>query len=206
MSDKIDLDYVKQAGRSYESYQDLIDGLLAQGKTTGTDQGIHRLKHAPLNRQRIKRLDKTARLHPEFTALLRQIPYKPGFLVLTEGWCGDAAQMLPYIHLMALATKEVADEYYLLRDVHPDLMNRFLSNGARAIPKLVVFNARDGQILFTWGPRPESIQTWYLDMKKSGQYTKEEGNRMLHQRYTSDKGKSFQDDLTVLFRNSFLPH
>ena len=44
---------------SYSEYIELIDSLLAQNKTTGEDHSESMLNYSKLNRQRMKRLDKT---------------------------------------------------------------------------------------------------------------------------------------------------
>ena len=64
------------------------------------------------------------------------------WLVLTEAWCGDAAQSLPIINKMA----EVSDNITLrliLRDENLDVMDQFLQNGrSRSIPKLICHQRR----------------------------------------------------------------
>lgn len=74
------------------------------------------------------------------------------WIVLTEDWCADSAYVLPVIAAAAARSEQVTLRI-LLRDTHPDVMDRYLTNGTRSIPKLVVL-AEDGAELFTWGPRP----------------------------------------------------
>ena len=192
------VEYQKHA-YSYGDYLALIDNLLAQGKTTGSDQTESHLETAPLNRQRMKRLDKTIKLSEEMLQSINQIGESIDLYILTEGWCGDASQNLPYIHQIANASKGKIKDYYLLRDEHPELMDQFLTNNARAIPKAIAIDSADGNILFTWGPRPEAIQKWFLEMKLNSGLAKDEISKELHTHYTINKGLEVYKDFIALF-------
>ncbi len=54
--------YVEKA-MSFEQYIALIDDLLAQDKTTGENQSENYVYFGKLNRQRMKRLEKTIKLN-----------------------------------------------------------------------------------------------------------------------------------------------
>ncbi|MBK7682916.1 MAG: thioredoxin family protein [Bacteroidetes bacterium] len=186
---------------SYSDYLSLIDSLLLQGKTTGEDQSIAHVQTAPLNRQRIKRLDKTAIISEDLKLKVDQLQIPISFLILTEGWCGDASQSVPYIHKIAAESKGKIKDYYLLRDENLELMNQFLTDGSKAIPKLIAFHSVTGDFLFSWGPRPTAIQHWYMNLKKDSSLSKEELSLQLHQYYTNDKGQKLQEDFIELFNN-----
>ncbi|MBK7964443.1 MAG: thioredoxin family protein [Bacteroidetes bacterium] len=112
---------------SYTSYLNLIDKLLEEGKTTGNDQNPSHMEKAPLNRQRMKRLDKVAVLSDELIQAIHDIQIPISFIILTEGWCGDASQNLPYIHKIAEAGNGKIKEFYFLRDENPELMDLFFN-------------------------------------------------------------------------------
>ena len=199
MKKNINWEFYKEQTYTYSEYLSLIDELLAQGKTTGSDQTKLHLETAPLNRQRMKRLDKTIKLPEEMLHSLNKIGESIDLYILTEGWCGDASQNLPYIHQIANASKGKIKDYYLLRDEHPELMDQFLTNNARAIPKAIAINSADGNILFTWGPRPEAIQKWFLEMKLNSGLAKDEISKELHTHYTINKGLEVYKDFIALF-------
>ena len=199
MEKELELLQIKKHSMSYSDYLSLIDNLLLQGKTTGEDQSLAHVEKAPLNRQRIKRLDKTAIISEELKSLVEQLPIPISFLILTEGWCGDASQIIPYIHKMVDESKGKLKDFYLLRDENLDLMNQFLTDGSKAIPKLIAFHSETGDFLFSWGPRPEKIQSWYMNLKKDLSLSKEELSLQLHQYYTNDKGQKLQNDFIELF-------
>jgi thioredoxin-like negative regulator of GroEL len=186
---------------SYNSYLDLIDSLLAEGKTTGNDNNPSHLEKAPLNRQRMKRLDKVAALSGELIHAIESLPIPITFIVITEGWCGDSAQNLPYIHKIAEAGNGKIKEFYFLRDENPELMNQFLTNGGRAIPKLIAIHSESREILFTWGPRPTKIQEWHFKMRTESNLTKDELGVELHQLYTKNKGEYLQEDFLSAFNS-----
>lgn len=201
MNNTINLTTITGQSLSYTSYIHLIDELLKVGKTTGNDQNPSHLEKAPLNRQRMKRLDKVAVLSNHLIDAIRGVKIPICFIVLTEGWCGDAAQNLPYIHKIAEASQGKIKEYYFLRDENHKLMDQFLTHGARAIPKLIAIHEETGEILFTWGPRPKQIQEWHYQMRQKNSLSKEELGVELHQRYTKNKGEYLQDDFLNLFNS-----
>ncbi|MFN0190089.1 MAG: thioredoxin family protein [Bacteroidia bacterium] len=186
---------------NYSDYLSLIDSLLLQGKTTGADQSIDHIEKAPLNRQRMKRLDKTAMISEDLKLVMEKLPLPVSFLILTEGWCGDASQNLPYIHKIVVESKGKIKDFYLLRDENLDLMNQFLTDGSKAIPKLIAFHSETGDFLFSWGPRPKAIQSWYMNLKKDPSLSKEELSLQLHQYYTNDKGQKLQKDFIELMNS-----
>jgi len=79
---------------TYESYRTLIDTLFAENKTTGTDHSPAMLNYTKLNLSRMNRLDKRSRLTDSTLETLAKINRPVIWLVLTEGWFGDAAQIV----------------------------------------------------------------------------------------------------------------
>ncbi len=144
----------------YVDYQALMARNVAEGSTTGAEQREDLIAYTALNKVRMDRLDRTVRIPAGLSSLLHRIQ-KQTWLVLTETWCGDSAQNLPAIAAMAAATDRV-DLLLLLRDEHPDLMERFLTKGARAIPKLIAIGP-EGEVNFTWGPRPATAQAMVME-------------------------------------------
>lgn len=144
------------ASQSYEEYQQLIAALLADGKTTGTNHSEAMVHYTELNQQRMHRLDKVAQLTDALQEKLAAVSTPWTWLVLTEAWCGDAAQSLPLMAKMAGASPLITLDL-LLRDEHPELMDAYLTNGSRSIPKLICLT-KDLQEVGTWGPRPAEAQ------------------------------------------------
>ena len=149
---------------SYEDFRTLVSGLVAEGKTTGPKQSEEMAHYTSMNDHRMNRLDKTTKLNPELVEALEAIDHKQYWLVLTEGWCGDAAQIVPILAKMAEAAPNV-ELRLVLRDEHLDLMDQYLTNGGRSIPKLIVVDAETYESKGSWGPRPAEVQEMVMARK-----------------------------------------
>jgi len=181
---------------SYAAYRELIDELHADGKTTGTNHSEAMLGYSTMNVTRMKRLDKTAKINPELENKVKALPPQK-WLVISEAWCGDAAQNLPWINILAELNPHI-ELSIILRDDNLDVMDDFLTNGGRSIPKVISLNKHQ-EVLFDWGPRPKLMQETYSRMKDEGlEYT--EISKTIHTMYAKDKGQAFQAEFLELLR------
>ena len=183
--------------QDFDAYMEMMRQLVSGGKTTGENQSESFVNYTKLNFSRLKRLNKTSKLNPLVLEKLKNIQKPQFWLVLTESWCGDAAQNLPIISKMAEASPQI-ELGLILRDDHIDIMDDFKTNGGRSIPKLIALD-EDKNVLFTWGPRPNEAQQMYLDYRNgvSGQ-TNEEFKFALHQWYAKDKGATTQQEFAAV--------
>ena len=184
---------------TYAAYRQLIDALMAEGKTTGETQTEALTAYARLNIQRMERLDKKAALLPEMTEALSSLTQSYEWVIITEGWCGDAAQIVPVLEKIAQASHGRIRTHYLLRDENLDLMDRYLTNGGRSIPKLLVLHPDTLTELTNWGPRPALAQDLFLEMKAAGA-THEEFAEQLHGWYAKNKTQATQHELLTIVR------
>ena len=192
---------IKQA-YTYESYRQLIDTLFAAHKTTGDNHSPAMLNYTKLNLSRMNRLDKRSRLTDTTIERLAKIDRPVIWLVLTEGWCGDAAQIVPVLNHMA-ATNDNITLRFILRDEHLEIADAFLTNGARAIPKVLVLDKETLEVLTTWGPRPAEMQKMVLDAKAEALATEDVVERKaiqeasannLHLWYAKNKTQAIQEE------------
>ena len=183
---------------SFPQYIKLIDDLLAEGKTTGTNQSEVMLGYGKLNRQRMSRLEKTVQLGDDIKQTAGVVRRKQIWLIITEGWCGDAAQNIPVIEKIAAESDKI-ETLYVLRDENLDLMDQFLSKGARAIPILIVLDANTLDVLATWGSRPAPAREMQNSLKNSG-VEKAEISEKLQRWYNEDHGRSLQLEFVELIR------
>ncbi|HLW63175.1 MAG TPA: thioredoxin family protein [Flavobacterium sp.] len=182
---------------SYDDYLKLIDEKIAQKLSTGHEQSELLTDFTKLNRARMKRLDKTQQILPELEAAVKQINQKQVWLVLTESWCGDAAQHLPVFNKLR-AMNPLIDLRLVLRDDNDELMQKYLTNGGRSIPKLIVVSENMDTEIFNWGPRPALAQVEVkrlLDQESGFNDTVKEGIQLW---YNNDKGISTQKELMEL--------
>ncbi len=181
---------------AYAEYIALIDELLAEGKTTGENQSEAMFNYGKLNRQRMKILGNTVELNKSLTEKARQVERKMIWLILTEGWCGDAAQNIPIIEKIAHENSNI-ETRYLLRDENLELMDKYLTNNARSIPKLIALDAETSAEIGTWGPRPQAAMNYFLEMRDGG-VEKPQMMENLQRWYLQDKEQSVQAEFEVL--------
>ncbi len=187
---------------SYAEYRQLLDHLFEEGKTTGPNQSETFIKYAGLNLRRMQRLEKRGQLSGELEDFLAQLDRSYIFLTITEGWCGDAAQSLPLIDMIAEASHKISHRV-VLRDEHTQLIDLYLTDGGRSIPKVIILDADSGEELATWGPRPREIQELALAHKHAPEpkASKEDFAKELHGWYAKDKTRSLQAEFLDLLKN-----
>jgi hypothetical protein len=188
-----------QKSMTYEAYKQLVEDLLAAGKATGPLQSEAMVHYSQLNVQRMHRVEKTIQILPEVKDQVLRVSRPQTWLVLSEGWCGDASQSLPVMKALADLNPNIQLRV-LLRDENPELMDQYLTNGiARSIPKLIALDPETGTVLFTWGPRPATLQESFYGMRSEGlpyDVIKEELQRW----YNKDKTAIIQGELAALLK------
>ena len=185
---------------SYSEYRKLVSDLLLEGKSTGNEQSEDLIHYTTLNETRMNRLDKTIKITDENSRKLKSLDSEYIWLVISEGWCGDAAQLLPIINKMALQSDNI-DLRIVLRDENEELMNLFLTNKSKAIPILIVVDKKTGSVLGNWGPRPKGAADLIVDYKKQFGVVDETAKNNLQLWYLHDKGLSTQEELINLMQN-----
>ncbi len=182
---------------TYADYRKQVTDLLKEGKSTGNEQSEDLTKYSELNEVRMNRLDKTIQISDEVKIGLSNLQANYLWIVISEGWCGDAAQLLPIINKMAELSINI-DLRIVLRDENEALMNQFLTNGGKAIPKLLILDAETLTVLSDWGPRPEGAKNLILDYKAQFGMIDEIAKTELQKWYLHDKGVSTQNEILEL--------
>jgi hypothetical protein len=180
---------------SYPQYQQLIHELLEEGKVTGDEQSESLLEYTRLNLHRMHRWEKTFSPSPALAKKIAELRKPLQWLVITEGWCGDAAQQIPIIEKLA-GFNPLIKTSYVLRDENPELMNLFLTNGSKSIPVWICLDD-DGEILWKWGPRPKAAADLLIQLKANDvdvSIQKQE----LHSWYAKNKHQAFQSEIEQL--------
>jgi hypothetical protein len=181
---------------SYTDYRALVGNLLAEGKSTGSEQSEDLTNYSLLNDRRMKRLDKTINISEETIQEFQKVSEPQTWLVITEGWCGDAAQNLPVLNKIATAAKHI-NLKVVLRDENLALMDLFLTNGGRSIPKLIALD-KYNNVIDSWGPRPTVATKMVADYKEKNGALDPEFKQDLQVWYNKDKGQSVQEDFVSL--------
>lgn len=184
---------------SYQAYRELVSNHVKNGTSTGLDQTDAVAQYTLLNDSRMRRLDKTTKIPDTVLNKLESIKRNQTWLVLTESWCGDAAQSLPIINKFAEDSEKI-DLKIVLRDEHPNLMNAFLTNGNQAIPKLIVLDTVTNRLIGEWGPRPSIATEMVNSYKKEHGGLTPEFKQDLQIWYNKNKGDNIIEDLEKLLR------
>jgi hypothetical protein len=184
---------------TYDQYRLLIDDLLLKGLTTGDKQTAEYLEYTRVNVQRMKRLDKTIVLSDAFRRVLDGLTKQYTWIVLTEAWCGDTAQTVPLLNKIAGYTQKVQLRL-LLRDENPEVMDQYLTNGARSIPKLIAVDSNLKE-MFVWGPRPAPLQSLVKEILAKG-VSKEEKGIITQSWYNTDATNTTQQELSDLLKHA----
>jgi hypothetical protein len=191
---------VIENGYSYQEYRDMIDERMEQGKTTGDNHSEAMLHYTKMNIHRMQRQDKRVKLTEDVKAALDDVDHKIIWLVLTEAWCGDAAQSLSAIQKMADYSENIMARY-ILRDENPDIMDQFLTNGkSRSVPKLICLDAQSLEVLGSWGPRPANAQKLYDEWRSVEGVAYQDVAEKLHKWYAKDRTESIQTEFAKKIR------
>ena len=182
---------------TYLEYRKQVTNLLKEGKSTGNEQSEDLTKYSELNEVRMNRLDKTIQISDEVKLGLSNLRANYLWIVISEGWCGDAAQLLPIINKMAEISENI-DLRIVFRDENEALMNQFLTNGGKSIPKLLILDKETLTVLSNWGPRPEGAKNLILDYKAQYGIVDETAKTELQKWYLHDKGLSTQAEIMTL--------
>jgi len=194
-------EHIKKA-IDYDIYLKAVEKLAALGQSSGSIQKESYVDFTRINVHRMQRLNKTTQLIPELTVVLKQIESDFIWLVLTESWCGDAAQSLPVFHCMEKICPRIQMKM-IWRDENPEIMDLYLSDGKRAIPKLICLEKQSLKPVFQWGPRPAEAQELAIELTKQN-INKEEKSLAVQKWYNQDKTLSVQKEMLQLIQDHLI--
>lgn len=187
---------VRNGAYTYSEYMHLMETVVLENRTTGPKQSESLSHYTRLNLARMQRLNKKAEIHDSLREAVDQVDIPQTWYILTEAWCGDAAQNLPTIVAASLSNPLIRVRF-LLRDENPELMDAYLTNGGRSIPKLIAVDD-DFNEIFTWGPRPAGAQELLRAYKANPARSYSEFSEDIQRWYIADKTESLQNELQEL--------
>ncbi|MDI1256985.1 MAG: thioredoxin family protein [Flavobacterium sp.] len=185
---------------SYAEYRKIVSDLLAEGKVSGDIQSENLLHYTLLNETRMNRLEKTLTITDATSEKLKTLKKQYIWLVISEGWCGDAAQLLPIFHKMELLSEKI-ELKIVFRDANAELMNLFLTNGTKSIPKLIVLDKITHEVIADFGPRPKEAIDLVRNYKEEHGVIDETIKTELQLWYLHDKGISTQKEIIALLEH-----
>ena len=172
---------------SWEQYVAHIKDVIENG-----DKEKDTYEYYPLNLTRIERLLKKIELSDAQKEKLATLDREVILVEITEGWCGDASQILPVVENIVEESDKLTSRI-VLRDSN-DLIENYLTNGGKAIPIIVGVDKETKEELFKWGPRPE----WAADILKDYKSNKIDHDEFvieLQKKYNKDKGNAIIEEL-----------
>jgi len=181
----------------YPSYMMLMQELVLKEMSTGIEQSEALANYTLLNNKRMQRLNKTLKIPSEIETSIKNDLRDIHFLVLSESWCGDAAQSLPMVSKIAECRANWSMSI-ISRDEHPVIMDAYLTNGGRSIPKVLILDNNTLEVLADWGPRPTEATKMAADYKEIHGSLDADFKQSLQLWYNKDKGQSTLQDFLVL--------
>jgi hypothetical protein len=194
-----------EGGFSYPQFVEFTEQLVQENRTTGANQSEEYLAYTRICLQRMIRWNKTSKVSEELALLIPQVNQPQVWVVITEAWCGDGAQSIPHLAKLADLNPNITLKI-VLRDEHPDLIDAYLTNGNRSIPKLVAMTADLQQELFTWGPKPKYLLDFHAAFKQNS-----EGRSYsdfldeVHLWYAKNKQKELESEIYPLISSTLIP-
>jgi thioredoxin-like negative regulator of GroEL len=184
-----------QKGIDYRHYKQQMAADLALNPDLKIKEYIH------LNQQRMHRVEKTYYPGAALTEQIINLAHKTYWLVITEHWCGDASQIIPALHALSELSEGKIELKLVYRDENPELINAYLTDGSRSIPKLIQLN-KHYVVTGIWGPRPTVAQNLVKELRANPHTLATYANE-LHLWYAKDKLSSFETEIPkLLFRAS----
>ncbi|WP_340153354.1 thioredoxin family protein [uncultured Marivirga sp.] len=181
----------------YASYRNLIKSLLAENQTTGDNHSEAMINYTFMNDRRMDRWDKKIDLDADLVNIMKGLPPMK-WMVITEAWCGDAAQNIPFLAKLAKENQNI-DLRFIMRDANLEIMDQYLTNGARSIPILIVMD-QDFNDLATWGPRPTPVQNMVIDAKKKTDLDQTAFIESIHKWYAVNKNQTIAEEFKEIIK------
>ena len=181
---------------NYQNYNALFHEITEDISPKAPYDNPEFVHYVELNQKRQERWFKKGELTPETIETVSSISEKQNWILITEPWCGDAAHSVPFIEKMAILNPNISLTIQL-RDKDSEI-DKYLTNGGKSIPILVVRNEKNDDI-FVWGPRPAEAQEIHLQNLTSDK-SNEEKKIELQQWYNKDKGQTIQKEISTLLQ------
>lgn len=147
---------------NYSTYVAMVRELLTQNQTTGIY--VSDTFWVNITKRNLDRMDfliESVELEERIVKKLEAYQIPLTWLVITEAWCIDSPESLVIVHKMAMLNPDIHLKI-VLRDKPPNIIDNFLTNESRSIPKIICLDTESLVVLGTWGPRPVELQAKYM--------------------------------------------
>lgn len=195
---ELNFEFYFTRGLTYAEYYDGHMAKIAAEHLLPEAEQDRYLNYIELNLHRANRLNTTFKPVAQLTAMVEGLKQPLRWLIISEYWCGDAAQNVPVLAAIAQASKGKIDLRLVFRDENLELMDAFLTNGTRSIPKLIQLNEA-GEVMSTWGPRPKTAQDLVVQLKANPE-TAPKYAEQLHLWYAKNRSEELVKEITALLK------
>lgn len=116
-------------------------------------------------------------------------------LAIIEDWCGDVRRNAPVLAKICSLNPERLKLRCVDKATRPELMVRYLTNAAEAIPIFVFFNDAFVEV-GNWGPRPAECKRLIARGKAANKI--DDAREQIHAFYAADKHQSTVAEIVAL--------
>lgn len=183
---------------NFEEYRSQFEEILSGRIQSTPYDNSDFLEYVKLNHSRMNRWEKKGELIGELKKTISDLNQPQKWVLITEPWCGDAANITPFIQKMSTCSDNI-ELVVQNRDSETSEINNYLTNGGKSIPILIVRDA-DGKDLFTWGPRPTAATEIVLAQKLDATRDAKEKKAELQNWYNENKGEMIQEEILQQLR------
>lgn len=184
---------------SYEDFTAYAQSVLDKKITTAPYDNQDYFQYTEVNYNREKKSLRNFQLDKKLYNVISEGINEWTWVLINEPWCGDGSFIQPVLYAMSLASGGSIDFKIVLRDQNPDIINAYLTNGGKAIPKLVCLDKNLNE-LGSWGPRPIVLQDLFNEWKKEEDFDLNTKIKKVNRWYIKDKNESIQEEFIALIK------
>lgn len=190
---------ILEKASSYEEFSEQAEHILTTEVKTPPYDDKFFLSYTEANIKRrakiLSNIQLNKKLYNEISENIKQWTW----VIIDEPWCGDASFIVPILRAIEIASLGEITIRIFGRDSFPEIMEQYLTNNGKAIPKLVCLN-KNLKELGTWGPRPEALSNLVNEWKPENLDLNEKIKRV-NRWYLKDAGESVQKEFIELIKN-----
>jgi len=138
----------------------------------------------PGRRQEMERIFNEVQLSADDSQYLKNLKRPVHIIAIAEDWCGDVRRNVPVAARICAENPSKLLMRCVDKESKPQLMVRYLTNAAEAIPVLVFFNDTFVEI-GNWGPRPNECKRLMARGKAAGKI--DDARAKISEFYAKDK-------------------
>jgi len=149
----------------------------------------------PHMRAEMERYNNEIAIPDATVATLKALKRPVHVFAIIEDWCGDVRRNAPVLAKICALNPDTLRLRCVDKETKPELMVRYLTNAAEAIPIFVFFNETFVEI-GNWGPRPAECKRVMARGKAAGRI--DDAREKIHAFYANDKHQSTIAELVAL--------